>query len=136
MQLKYIHLADYAGDGANGKPIIVGIFDQVFVLPPRPIGLPPFYLAGALEASVAEGSQQDLEVRFADGNGNNVIPRVKLQIKFHQRGPRRLMRAHFAFQFVGIQLNDVGDFAFHLFDSRAAEIGEAPLIITPAPGIR
>lgn len=129
MEFRFAHLADYAGDGASGKMIVVGIFDNVFVGPDRPVVLPPFYLVARFEAHVTEGTQHALEIRFTDMDGNDVIPRGKLPINFGPRGPGRPLQANVYAQLSGVQVPDVGEYAFHLFiDDR--RLGDLQLRVT------
>jgi hypothetical protein len=132
MQLKYAHLCDYAGEGARGKPIAVGIFERVVASDARPIGLPTIYLLVAIEAHVAEGTDHTAEIRLTNDQGEDKIPRASFQIRFRPQGPGHLMIAHLIAQFEMITLPDVGEYEFYvLVDGN--DVASVPLIISPAP---
>lgn len=132
MEFKYAHLADYAGDGGRGKVTIVGIFDTVFVNEQRPILLPPMSLAASFEAHVTEGTEHQLEVRFCDEDGHDMIPRGQLPLRFAAAGPDRPLRANAFISLAPIRVADVGDYAFHLFVD-GLEVESIRLHVVPMP---
>jgi uncharacterized protein DUF6941 len=99
VDLRYGMLADYAGPGAEGKSIVVGIFDTVYDrLGVRPIPLPPCYLVAVFEAHTTEGTEHQLELRVQDEDGHDIVPAVAMPIRFSPQGPARPLVARvFAF---------------------------------------
>lgn len=116
MEFKYAHLADYAGDGGNGKVTVVGIFDTFFVPSrSRPITLSPMSIVASFEAHITEGTQHQLELRFCDEDGNDRLPRAQMPLRFAAAGPNQPLRANAFLQLGPIQIPDVGNYAFHIF---------------------
>lgn len=135
MELKYGVLADYAGAGAGGKVILVGIFDTVFNLQNvNPVPLPAFFVFAAIEAHVTEGTEHSAVIHLTTGDGNDLPTpiRVELPFKFVPRGRGRKMLGNL---FIGIPpgllLPGNGSYEFNiLMDGR--HIGSIPLYVDEA----
>ncbi|MDP9201738.1 MAG: hypothetical protein M3P26_07375 [Gemmatimonadota bacterium] len=130
MELRFAHLADYATAGERGKLTIVGIFEVVGASPQRPIPLPPFHLVGSFQAHLPEGSDHELEIRVVNADGGE-LARATIPMKFSPTLQKRL-EAPFAIGMVGMNVPDVGDYAFHLFVD-GQHRGAVPLQVVPAP---
>ncbi len=133
MDFKYAHLADYAGDGGNGKLTLVGIFDTIFVGEQRPILLPSICLAAVFDAHVSEGSAHQFELRFCDQDGQDVISRARLPIHFVPGGRDRPLRGLAIVQFAPMPITQAGEYAFHLFID-GHEMTSLALHVSPRPG--
>jgi hypothetical protein len=94
MELKFGVLADYAGQGAAGKVILVGIFDTIFdALRVVPIPMPQFFLFAAMEAHVTEGTDHTAVVHLTTADGADLPNPIRLELpfKFGARGRGRKM---------------------------------------------
>ncbi|MFA6165370.1 MAG: hypothetical protein WC700_02055 [Gemmatimonadaceae bacterium] len=133
MELKYAHIADYAGDGANGKTIVVGIFDTINVGQAVPqIVTPPMCVAVVIEADVSEGSTHALKMQFVNEDGVPVVPQIEGTVAFFPGGPTRPMQAKLFLQFAPFPLPKTGDYSFDIFvDQR--RIGTLPLYVVRVP---
>lgn len=67
MDFRFGHLCDYATQGANGKAILVGVFDQIINTGNAPVRLPLCFLVFKLECSIAEGGNHRIQFRLKDG---------------------------------------------------------------------
>lgn len=135
MEFRFGHLADYAGEGAAGKLIAVGIFENVHASSARPVMLPIMHLVAVFEAFVAEGTEHQLEVRFTNADGVAQFPPAPVPINFVPQGPNRPLRANVIIQLAGLQVPDVGDYAFNLFIDTHFQ-GRIPIVIIPMPQAR
>jgi uncharacterized protein DUF6941 len=115
MELRFAHLADYAGEDRLGKLVIAGIFDQVNATTQRPIVMPSCWLVVQLEAHIVEGTDHAMELRVTNADGIDVAPRISAPIKFIPQGPGRPLRARILAQIGGLSLPDLGEYSFHLF---------------------
>lgn len=113
MELKFVHLADYATAGDKGKLTIVGIFDRLGAAADRPIGMPPFHIVGAFRAHLPEGTEHTLEIRMVTQDGAEIF-NGQLPLRFVPN-PTRQLEANFTIGVFGLSLPDVGEYAFHLF---------------------
>lgn len=129
MELKFVHLADYAAPGDKGKMIIVGIFDRLGAGPERPIVMPPFHIVGAFRAHVPEGTEHGLEIRMVNQDGVEIF-KGQLPLRFVLT-PLRTLEANFTIGVVGLALPDVGEYAFHLFVDNVHK-GFIPFSVSPA----
>jgi hypothetical protein len=130
--LTYGHLADFASEGANGKMIVVGIFDRVVVQQAGQVQMPICYLAGRLDASIADGSEHELEIRLLDGNADPILPdNPRVPVRFVSTGPGYPLIAQFVLQLVGLPLPGHGDYVFEL-RMGGTVVGRIPLILQPA----
>jgi hypothetical protein len=131
--LIYGHLADYASEGANGKMIVVGIFERVFMQHEGPIQLPICHLAAKLEASLIDGADHRLEVRVVDGNQDPVLPQhAEMPLRFGTAGPGYPLAAQIILQLVGLQLPGSGDWSFELrVDGNV--VGNIPFVTAVQP---
>lgn len=136
MNLKFGVLADYAGQGAAGKTILVGIFDTLF----NPQHLesfqsPPFFLFAAIEAHVTEGTEHRAVIHFTTGDGGDLPVPVRLELPFTlaARGPGRNLAGNLILGLQGLPLPGNGSYEFNvLVDGR--HVGSVPLYVTdPVP---
>ncbi len=136
MKLKYAHLADYAGAGANGKMTVVGIFDHVFTAPGiSPVPFPPCHLLAVFEASVAEGSDHRIRARILNADEEAAGFQLDGELTFYATGPGHPMRAVLS---VGLgpgvlSVPAPGDYCL-AFWVDGARIGEAPFSVLVRPG--
>jgi hypothetical protein len=133
MELRFGHLCDYAGFGAGGKLILVGLFNQVMHAGALPISLPLSYLVFRVECSIAEGADHEVRVRLKDEDEITVVndegEPVDFSLgapRFTPSGPGRPLGAQVIFQVVGIALPRTGDYAFEIRIDGAI-VGEVPL---------
>ena len=115
-EMRYGHLADFATIGANGKPILVGIFDRVISIQSSPpITVPQSYLFVKLECSIGEGSEHGVAVRLRDGNGQVVGAPFELEkLPFGASGPGYPLAAYIQLTIRGLQLAEPGDYEFEI----------------------
>lgn len=132
MKLKYAHIADYAGEGAFGKSIVVGIFDTVTVPPDAPqLQTPPMAIVAVVEADVAEGSEHRFKMQLVDEDGRIVIGPIEGLMNFAAPAPGRPLQARFYVQLGPMPLKRVGDHSFDVFvDGR--QLGTLPLYVVQA----
>lgn len=129
--LKYAHLADYATIGANGKPIMVGVFDRVqHPNESRAIRLPDCYLLMRMTCSVADGTAHDLELQLRDGNGEFLGEPIRANgATFQASGPGYPLVGTLLLGIRGMPLPELGDYEFVLrVDGR--EVGALDFVVT------
>jgi hypothetical protein len=115
MELRFAHLADFATADASGKLTVVGVFDIVWDnLKQRPIPFPSSHLVAAFAASVAEGSQHQLEIQFVDADEKPVMPPIRAGMVFKPFGPGYPLRAQVIIGFGPgvVRVPDLGDYHF------------------------
>ena len=132
MVFKYGLLADYAGEAASHKAMIIGIFDVVYdVLGQRPIPIPQCYLVASFDAHVTEGSVHRLEIRFTNADGSDVIPPLRMdEFRFQSSGPGRPLRGNLIAAMNGLRVPELGDYSFHLLMD-GHHMGMVPLYVVP-----
>jgi uncharacterized protein DUF6941 len=130
--MKYAHFCDYAGLGNNGKPIVVGIFDQLNIADGQPLVMPLAFFITQLEASIADGAAHQISIVVRDEDGGEVH-RVDFPTNnFLPAGPGRPLSAAVILGVPGLQFPRRGDYAFEVVvDGR--RIGESPLYLMDAP---
>lgn len=136
MQLKFAHLADYAAQDSAGKLTLVGVFDIVWDrMNERPIPFPPCYLAAGITASLADGTDHDLEIRFVDADEKPLIESFRGKLKLQPFGPGFPLRANVLIGFgpSALRVPEPGDYHFRfLIDDY--EVGELPVsVLVPPP---
>jgi hypothetical protein len=136
MQMKFGVLADYAGQGASAKTILVGIFDTIYnVLGALPIGTPPFYVFASIEAHITEGTDHTAIIHFTTADGADLPTpiRVEVPFKFMPRGRGRMMLGNLAMSVPqGVALPGLGSYEFNiLIDGR--HVGSIPLYVEDPP---
>lgn len=130
MELKYAHLADYATRGLGGKPVIIGIFDNVMVPTGNAIGLPICYLIGAFIAHLSEGSRHKLRAALTDEDGAEVMT-GELDLEFSPT-PQRTLEAVFSIGILGLPLPHMGAYEFNLFVD-GTRLGSVSIYVAEAP---
>lgn len=133
--IKYGHLADYATIGANGKPILVGVFDRILpATDARPIRIPPSYLFVALQCSIGEGETHEIVVQLRDGNGEPVgEPQRWDATVFRPAGPGYPLQANLMLILFGATVPEPGDYQFEVV-ANGIRIGEvAAFVVSSAP---
>lgn len=137
ISIKYSHLADYVGIGANGKPIIVGIYDNVFAVVAEQSGyrVPLSYLVVALQGSIIDAGKHKAEIELVDGNRQPLKKgNFAFELELVPNGEGRPLIGMVVALLSGIFLPEVGDYEFVVrLDN--AEIGTVPLALLPAPPI-
>lgn len=135
MNLKYGVLADYAGQGAAGKAILVGVFDTIFnVQNQSTVVTPPFYLFAAVEAHVTEGTehQATIQVMTADGRDLPKPVKVSLPFRFSPQGPGRPLIGNLVIGIQALELPGNGSYEFSLLiDNR--HVASLPLYVSQVP---
>lgn len=135
IEIKYAHLADYAGLGANGKPIVVGIFENIFARVKTDEGypVPLSYLLVAMTGSITDAGHHRVEFHLMDSDGEPVwSPIVFDDIEFRPSGAGRPLSAIAATILVGMHLPVIGDYEFVVrVDDR--RLGVVPLSLIPLP---
>lgn len=117
MEIRYALVADHATEDKANKPIIIGVFDQVYTAPDTsPVPLPPFFLVAEFNAHVTEGAEHRLEMRFTDMDGQDLAPRGEMTLKFVPQGPGRPLVARLLAKVgPGLSVPGIGGYAIHLF---------------------
>jgi len=112
IRLKYGHLCDFATTDQRGKPIIVGIFDRVnWRGNSEKAAIPPCFLVGELEGSIADGSEHRLRVEIRDSNGGAVFStRSEAVIALGNAGPGLPFVGGFRIQFANLSLPGADDY--------------------------
>ena len=126
MELLFAHIADYAGVDGGGKLTIVGAFDIVWdALGQRPIPFPPFYLAAAFEASIAEGADHEIEIRLVDDDEVSHSSIIKGGLQFRAHGVGHRARAHLLIGFGPgvVTVPGLGDY-YYRFKVGGVDVGE------------
>jgi len=135
MQLKYGVLADYAGQGAAGKAILVGIFDTIFNIQNLDtVVTPPFYLFASIEAHVTEGSEHQATIHVISADGRDLPKPVKVSLpfRFSAQGPGRPLIGVLIIGIQAIELPGNGAYEFNLLiDNR--HIAAVPLYVLQTP---
>lgn len=115
MELRFAHVADFASVDSGGKLTIVGVFDIVWDgAGARPIPFPPFYLVAAIEASIAEGADHEIEICLVDDDEVAQAGIIKGSIQLRSQGVGHAARGHLLIGFGPgvIQVPDLGDYYF------------------------
>ncbi len=135
MHLRFAHLADYAAADASGKLTVVGSFDIVWdQLKKRPIPLPPCYLVASFAASLAEGSEHDLEIRLVDADESPIMESIRGKMQFRPFGPGYPLRTNVLIGFgpETLHVPELGDYHFRfLVDGEL--VGELPVSVLEPP---
>jgi hypothetical protein len=133
MELRFATLADWAGPGASGKVIVVGMFDTIYdQQSTQPIPIPPSYLFAVFEARVYEGSQIECSLELQDLDGRDLIVPTKALLQFASRGPGRTMRATVVAPLLGIALPKRGEYVFR-FRKDGELLGTVPVFVVAPP---
>jgi hypothetical protein len=115
MELRFAHIADFASADSSGKLTIVGAFDIVWDgAGARPIPFPPFYLAAAIEASIAEGADHEIEIRLVDDDEVAHANVINSKIQLRSQGVGHAARGNLLIGFGPgvIQVPELGDYYF------------------------
>lgn len=118
LALEYAHLADFVTQDQANKLIVVGIFSHINDnMRVRPIPWPGGVLVASLTASIADGSDHEIEVRLVDGNGQPVGPATRVPVRFVTNGAGYRMRAGLLLRLMpgAIHVPDVGDYDFEFW---------------------
>lgn len=134
MQLRYAHLCDYAGLGSGGgKPIVVGIFDTVYDAEQvRPIRLPISYFVARIDASLAGGTEHDLQIVVSDEDEEEVHRFDLGATPFSPGGPGRPLSTHLIMLIAGLEFPERGDYNFQVIVD-GEKLGATPLYIAEPP---
>jgi len=134
MILKFGVVADYAGQGAAGKAILVGIFDTLFSTQNKAtIIAPAFFLFAKIEAHVTEGTDHKATIHITTGDGGDLPKPVRLELpfKFAPRGPGRPMEGNLIMGINGLPLPGNGTYEINiLMDGH--HLGSIPLYVADA----
>lgn len=134
ISIKYSHLADYVGIGANGKPIIVGIYENVFAVEAEPSGyrVPLSYLVVALQGSIIDAGTHRAEIELVDGNRQPLKQgNFTFELELVPNGEGRPLVGLVVALLSNIFLPEVGDYEF-VVRVNDAEIGTVQLALLPA----
>ena len=113
MHLRFGTLADWAGPGAAGKLIIVGMFGRIIdAAGVRPIALPPCYLVAMFEAESTEGARHVCSIQRQDMDGRDLIQPMTATVEFVPQGPGRRLSAHVFTPLFGLRVPTRGEYAF------------------------
>lgn len=135
MQLRFAHVADFASVDASGKLTVVGIFDIVWdSAGARPIPFPPFYLVADLEASLAEGADQEIEVQLVDEDEQPIGSLMRGTMQLRAAGPGYPATGRFLVGFGpgAITVPELGDYRFR-FRAGGRDIGAARISVLKPP---
>ena len=114
--LSFGHLCDYATLDANGKLLIIGIWDVVFdQMKARPIPLPSGFIVARLECSIADGSEHLVELAMVDEDEGNILDPAPIgRVPFSPTVPGRPLQAQFMIQTAGLKVPELGDYAIEI----------------------
>lgn len=135
MELRFAHIADFVSIDANGKLTIVGAFDIVWhSAGTRPILFPPFYLVAAVEASIAEGADHEIEILLVDDDEKIHGRAIKGQLPLRSQGPGHLARGNLVIGFGSgvVSVPDYGDYYFQ-FRVDGVKLGQVRVSVLEAP---
>lgn len=135
MELRFAHIADFASVDASGKLTIVGAFDIVWDRAGvRPIPFPPFYLVAAVEGSIAEGADHDIEICMVDDDEQTQGGVIKGNLQLRSQGAGHLARGHLLIGFGPglISVPDLGDYYFQ-FKVDGVKLGQVRVSALAAP---
>jgi hypothetical protein len=138
MELRYGHLCDYAGLGAAGKIIVVGIYDTLFSNDPTEVvGFPLSYLVFKLECSIAEGHEHTISVRLKDDDEETLPDGEGKPMEwgtgihgFVLSGPGRPLIRIVLLPIHGLAIPGHGDYAFEVIVDEK-KIGSVPFFVAP-----
>jgi hypothetical protein len=130
--LKYAHLCDYAGIGANGKAIAVGIFEWWMVPAGAPTILPLCYFVARLEASFADGTDHTGAIVIRDADAKEVWRLPIPQLRLVPVGPGRPLAATLFALLTNVGVPGLGDYVIEVVvDDKA--VGETDFSFIEAP---
>lgn len=134
MKLTFGHLCDFATQGNNGKLILVGIFENVYVLEGRPkeeVAFPSSFLAFKLECSVAEGSEHEIAVKVVSEDGDEINSVQMGRHDLQPAGPGRPLTVQAIVPVIGLELPKIVDCEFEIHVD-GASIGSVPCSVIQA----
>jgi hypothetical protein len=136
-------LAEYAGTSADGKLTIAGTVDGMSVQrPPQlaadapfPVVLPRAYVAVVTEASLADGLTQQFRLRLLDGNGQDVMDEVPIEVNYALNPFGRPMRNNLVISINMLGLPGPDDYVFVLsVDGTPGRLAEQTFAVVEVPG--
>lgn len=132
----YGHLSDYAAFVAGGKPLLVGIFDQVFAHQRQPDGsipIPTSFLAVKLAGSVLASGPRPLQIQLRDEDGYTIFNVLEVEhFELKPVGPGRPLTTLILAQLVGLSVPRVCDYEFEVCVDRE-KVGGVPLYVVDPP---
>lgn len=134
--LVYAHLADYAAFVAGGKPLLVGVFDQVFARGREEDGsipIPTSFLAVKLAGSVLASGPHLLQIQLRDEDGHAIYKAVEVEhFELKPGGPGRPLGTLILAQLVGLTVPRVCDYEFEVCVD-GEKVGGVPLYVVDPP---
>lgn len=125
LRIKYSHLADYVSLGANGKPVVVGIFDRV-IAPSNskaPYRIPMSYLIVSLEGSVVDAGKHEIGITLFDGNRTPITEPILFTGELRPTGVGRPVASNLIAFLANLVVPEFGDYEFVVRSDRSGEIG-------------
>ncbi|MFW6195031.1 MAG: DUF6941 family protein [Chloroflexota bacterium] len=113
MQVDFAFLCDAANQhGSTINALGVGI--DTFWASSVPFTRPSFHIVARVRASAAEAGEKDLQIRFIDADGQNVVPAITG--KFTVQSPRRgtTSAVNLAIAMNNVRFERFGDYSIHV----------------------
>ena len=109
--LRYAHIADFVTLGANGKPIIVGVFDRI-VAQAGEVDVPDFHLIASVFCSIAEGEKHKVTVALRDLDRTPIGEPHTIPLSFGTMGPGNPLSGMLILRVAGLKLPELGEYEF------------------------
>ena len=131
MDLDLATIADYSANTSEGKLVIAGVFDTIWVQE-LPAVQPFMSVVLRIRAHAGEEGGHDVRVRLVDADGQDVIPVMEGQIMFAELDPLDGGTAQLILQLAGTEIESTGHFSVDVFlDGRFER--SIPLFVKKAP---
>jgi hypothetical protein len=114
MDLDFAVIADYATNTNDGKLIVGGIFDTIWV-PEVPAVQPFMTVVLRIQAHPGEEGGHQVRVRLVDPDGHEVIGALEAPILFAELDPIDGGTAQLILQLAGVTLNSEGRHGIDVF---------------------
>lgn len=131
MDIEFAVIADYAANTDEGKLIVGGIFDTIFVRE-LPANHPVMVIALRLHAHPGEEGGHDVRVRIVDPDGAEIVPPMDAHVQIESLDPVDGGSAQLVMQLMGVPLAKAGGHGVDiLIDGRFEK--SVPLSVRVAP---
>lgn len=131
MKLQYAHTCEYATIMADGKFVLVGIFDRITTLRPQQgmlgIALPVVHLAAAIECTRLDEGEKTVILRLLNED-SQPLAQYQLPIKIQTFDPTAPPYAQVRFSLSNLSVPDFGDYTWE-FQVGDEKVGNIPLYI-------
>jgi len=107
MEVELFTLCDFAEDMGNGKLVIVGTFDIIFVKSP-PAVHPSCAIAARIRVHKDEGGKHKLKLSISDSKSSDLIPPIEGEFSASLPNDRESTLVNFAINIGQLKLSDLG----------------------------